>query len=399
MNEKWSKSYKKSIDCNNPKGFSQKAHCAGRKKRQQGESIMSKPVNEQQLKEVELFLEKNIPTNPSKWSYYKSQAKKKFDVYPSAYANAWAAKQYKAAGGGWKTKKESIDEFQRDRQLRDPKKEMLIVKDGKVIVINKKDFDKYKRKGWIVAEGLDEKKNIKVTFRSKAAKQKYMKKQSLQPNSKEIVNQTDTSLTLTPDMKDYVSKKSHDDLIYQVESVVNEAKSVTLITYGGREIKYKNSDIDNFIRNLDLNAEDLPGLIYKASMRNPNIIDTRAKSYDKKKEAILKLLKKIKSHSGDVIIDLDSKNPSFKHTVRFGLPESVVNEAKEPEVISQLRSIVKDQQNKKIKDPVSGKTMRVDLYSASAVTQVYDALGKSNKDKFGKLSLPKMVNVAFKVIK
>ena len=29
----WSKKYKRSIDCNNPKGFSQKAHCAGRKKR------------------------------------------------------------------------------------------------------------------------------------------------------------------------------------------------------------------------------------------------------------------------------------------------------------------------------------------------------------------------------
>ena len=31
--EKWSKKYMKSINCNNPKGFSQKAHCAGRKKR------------------------------------------------------------------------------------------------------------------------------------------------------------------------------------------------------------------------------------------------------------------------------------------------------------------------------------------------------------------------------
>ena len=31
--KKWSDKYKKSIDCNNPKGFSQKAHCAGRKKR------------------------------------------------------------------------------------------------------------------------------------------------------------------------------------------------------------------------------------------------------------------------------------------------------------------------------------------------------------------------------
>ncbi|MEK9699394.1 MAG: hypothetical protein VW270_26690 [Candidatus Poseidoniales archaeon] len=32
IDEKWSDKYKKSINCNNPKGFSQKAHCAGRKK-------------------------------------------------------------------------------------------------------------------------------------------------------------------------------------------------------------------------------------------------------------------------------------------------------------------------------------------------------------------------------
>jgi len=51
---------------------------------------------------VTKLIEKNVPTNPSKWAYYKAQAKKKFDVYPSAYANGWAAKQYKAAGGGWK---------------------------------------------------------------------------------------------------------------------------------------------------------------------------------------------------------------------------------------------------------------------------------------------------------
>lgn len=32
MYEKWSEQYKRSIDCSNPKGFSQKAHCKGRKK-------------------------------------------------------------------------------------------------------------------------------------------------------------------------------------------------------------------------------------------------------------------------------------------------------------------------------------------------------------------------------
>lgn len=46
-------------------------------------------------------MSKAKPNNPQLWSRVKSQAKSKFDVYPSAYANAWAAKQYKAKGGSW----------------------------------------------------------------------------------------------------------------------------------------------------------------------------------------------------------------------------------------------------------------------------------------------------------
>ena len=60
------------------------------------------PANE------ETILEKNVPTNPGLWSKMKSRAKSKFDVYPSAYANGWASKEYKKAGGGWKTAKESF---------------------------------------------------------------------------------------------------------------------------------------------------------------------------------------------------------------------------------------------------------------------------------------------------
>jgi len=54
--------------------------------------------------------EKNVPTSPEKWAQAKSQAKSKFDVYPSAYANGWAAKKYKAMGGGWKSVSEAKDE-------------------------------------------------------------------------------------------------------------------------------------------------------------------------------------------------------------------------------------------------------------------------------------------------
>lgn len=93
ISEDWSQKYKDSIDCNNPKGFSQRAHCQGKKK--------NETMNIEE--KLNLFLEKNCPTDPAKWSASKAAAKKKFDVYPSAYANGWAAKNYKGKGGGWKT--------------------------------------------------------------------------------------------------------------------------------------------------------------------------------------------------------------------------------------------------------------------------------------------------------
>jgi len=37
----WGEKYKKSIDCNNPKGFSQKAHCQGKKKRNENTMKLS----------------------------------------------------------------------------------------------------------------------------------------------------------------------------------------------------------------------------------------------------------------------------------------------------------------------------------------------------------------------
>ena len=48
LQEKWTTKYKKSINCSNPKGFSQKAHCAGRRARQSGHNTKSKSVSEGQ---------------------------------------------------------------------------------------------------------------------------------------------------------------------------------------------------------------------------------------------------------------------------------------------------------------------------------------------------------------
>ena len=53
--------------------------------------------------------EKNKPTNPALWSRAKAAARAKFDVYPSAYANGWAARWYKKRGGGWRSVKEEVE--------------------------------------------------------------------------------------------------------------------------------------------------------------------------------------------------------------------------------------------------------------------------------------------------
>ena len=118
--------------------------------------------------------------------------------------------------------------------------------------------------------------------------------------------------------KEVYKQLGREDLLKEsIDMAINEAKSITLITYGGRETQYTNAEIEEFLNDLDLSAEDLPGMIYRASMSNSKLIGTRAKSFKKKKEAIEELLKKIKDHKGDVVIDIDSKKSPMQHNIIF----------------------------------------------------------------------------------
>ena len=49
LDEKWSDKYKRSINCANPRGFSQRAHCAGRKKNEDVEENAGQSLSVQQL--------------------------------------------------------------------------------------------------------------------------------------------------------------------------------------------------------------------------------------------------------------------------------------------------------------------------------------------------------------
>jgi hypothetical protein len=64
-------------------------------------TMVNKPMQEAKKKPQ--------PTNPELWSRAKAAARSKFDVWPSAYASAWAAKYYKSKGGGWRMGKPKKD--------------------------------------------------------------------------------------------------------------------------------------------------------------------------------------------------------------------------------------------------------------------------------------------------
>jgi len=102
----WSKKYKKSIDCNNPKGFSQKAHCAGRKKQENKmslklEELVGKRLTEEQFDEA---------AGKKDACYHKVKAR--YDVWPSAYASGALVKCRKVGAKNWgnKSKKEGVNE-------------------------------------------------------------------------------------------------------------------------------------------------------------------------------------------------------------------------------------------------------------------------------------------------
>lgn len=73
----WSDKYKKSINCNNPKGFSQKAHCAGRKKRKENmnlqglKSIIREVLNERSINAISKAQQKNADNVAKALELYK----------------------------------------------------------------------------------------------------------------------------------------------------------------------------------------------------------------------------------------------------------------------------------------------------------------------------------------
>lgn len=102
--------------------------------------------------------------------------------------------------------------------------------------------------------------------------------------------------------------------------------------------------------------------------------------------------------SAEIALDHLCEDPRYYTKLSTIHKENTMKESTEPVIITQLRDVMKNGY-KTLKDPKSGRKMKVDSYSASAIVKVYDALNDTNKEKFSTLGLLGMQSVSFKVLK
>jgi hypothetical protein len=307
-------------------------------------------------KKNNILSEKNVPTNPSKWQYYVSQAKKKFDVYPSAYANGWAAKQYKDAGGKWKTEEgqEPQHVAQGLPQTKEKKQPMI----GERFIKYLEDI------GLKHAAYTNEAGDVKVIGLNKA-------------QIKDAIN----NMVVKSEIKNFV------------ESGLEESEE-------GEKIQRANDRINKLRIKM----------AQTKSQNAKNVLQTRLKNAlqslaDKKKSMSIKA-----PHTeialpagtglnlpGGSINGSPSEDDVKKMKTQLSR-EALTSPDTEPDVITALKDIVKHHQAQKIKDGKSGKTVTVDVQSANAVVHVYNGLGTSNRIKYVNSGLIGMVNMAWKIL-
>ena len=213
--------------------------------------------------------------------------------------------------------------------------------------------------------------------------------ENLRPSDKKILMVIATEMVKThmkgknknqirKELPDILSTMGTNDL--SKKSPTNRFNKNKMISLGKGFGKLSDSDKKVFINTLMYNVGLAKSINEKKKMFPPDkMTPKQAKEYKK---------------------FIDYAKMGIEYKIDMSLFESI-NESKEPEVITQLRDIVKRKTNKKIKDPKTKKTMRVDMFTANVVTQVYDAIKKnsSHRQKFESLPLDKMAQLSFKMMK
>ena len=128
--------------------------------------------------------------------------------------------------------------------------------------------------------------------------------------------------------------------------------------------------------------------------KKKKLLDARTKEY-KAHQARLEASRKRR---------MEQRKSKFVEKVKESLNDFNRESLLAEDNLKVLRSIVKSKQNKPVK--MSDGQMKVDLFTASAITKVYDAIQqKSNKEKFDRMlngtkgQFMKIADFAFKSVK
>ena len=257
------------------------------------------------------------------------------------------------------------------RQFLNPDKEVMILKKGRVIVIDKKDKDKYMRQGWELAEKqIDEMKKVEITLNN--------------PNDAKKIKK---------DVIDLTNKKR------KVNITMKQMGKKLIIDGGDYDINREVADIRNFIGFKDSKVVEsfTEGTYHIAK----DMSKLRKKMQSKMRYDAANFKVAIRHIGDDQMSDELQKlkpnedmRPIIKKTMqRLGIKEEktfsqkvqeqIGGFAREPFLAENnmdvIRSVYKSGGAKdlKMKD---GKIM-MDTFSASAIIQVYDNVNPTNKKR------------------
>ena len=213
------------------------------------------------------------------------------------------------------------------RQFLNPDKEVMILKKGKVIVIDKKDQDKYMRQGWELAEKqISEMKKVEITLNN--------------PNDVKKIKK---------DVIDLTNKKR------KVNITMKQMGKKLIIDGGDYDITREVADINNFIG-------------YKDAKVVENV---QPKTFSQK------VMEQIGGFDREIYLAENN--------------------------IDVIKSVVKSKGAKNIK--MKDGNLKMDMFTASAIMNVYNKVNPTNKKKMedlanGKKSdLMKLQSLAMKFVK
>jgi hypothetical protein len=221
----------------------------------------------------------------------------------------------------------------------------------------------------------------------------------------------------------FKDKKEASIKVRQIGSnkIVNLIQNSLDKAYGKGEFFFRsgtNSEMQNgYLFQKKENNIDLSKLKFESVIKEEDYTETPEETLEGLKEMAMGNLERIEDYA-EMISDrmkegqeLDSwmysqltialENLNSVHDAMDGVDgvKESVNEATESDIISQIKDIAKNHQNNTLVDPKTGKKMRVDAFSASAIATVYDALSDSNKEKFLQSGLLGMQAMAMKLLK